>query len=32
YIVGTDDYMLKPFSANELHARVGRLLRRTYGI
>ncbi|MBI1876186.1 MAG: Flp pilus assembly complex ATPase component TadA [Acidobacteria bacterium] len=32
YIVGTDDYMLKPFSAKELNARVGRLLRRTYGV
>lgn len=32
FLVGTDDYMGKPFSVPELHARVTRLLRRTYGI
>ncbi len=32
YLVGTDDYMNKPFSVPELNARVMRLLRRTYGI
>jgi Rne/Rng family ribonuclease len=32
FLVGTDDYMGKPFSVPELHARVSRLLRRTYGI
>jgi len=31
YMVGTDDYMGKPFSVPELNARVARLLRRTYG-
>jgi type IV pilus assembly protein PilB len=31
YLVGTDDYMNKPFSIPEFNARVGRLLRRTYG-
>jgi type IV pilus assembly protein PilB len=31
YLVGTDDYMGKPFSIPEFLARVGRLLRRTYG-
>ncbi|MGH9862495.1 MAG: response regulator transcription factor, partial [Candidatus Acidiferrales bacterium] len=32
FLVGTDDYMNKPFSVPELHARVTRLLRRTYGL
>jgi type IV pilus assembly protein PilB len=32
YMVGTDDYMSKPFSVPELHNRVTRLLRRTYGL
>jgi len=31
YMVGTDDYMGKPFSVPELNLRVSRLLRRTYG-
>jgi DNA-binding response OmpR family regulator len=32
FMVGTDDYMGKPFSVPELHDRVTRLLRRTYGL
>jgi CheY-like chemotaxis protein len=32
YLVGTDDYMNKPFSVPDLNARVMRLLRRTYGL
>lgn len=32
YLMGTDDYVAKPFSAPELIARVMRLLRRTYGL
>jgi DNA-binding response OmpR family regulator len=32
FVVGTDDYVGKPFSVLELHARVRRLLRRTYGL
>ena len=32
FLHGTDDYMGKPFSVPELHARVNRLLRRTYGL
>ena len=31
FLVGTDDYVAKPFSFTELNARVMRLLRRTYG-
>jgi type IV pilus assembly protein PilB len=32
YLLGTDDYMAKPFAVGELKARVMRILRRTYGI
>ncbi|MBI1956806.1 MAG: Flp pilus assembly complex ATPase component TadA [Acidobacteria bacterium] len=32
YLVGTDDYVAKPFNVAELNARVTRLLRRAYGI
>lgn len=32
YMIGTDDYMSKPFVVPDLVARVTRLLRRTYGI
>ena len=32
FLVGTDDYMNKPFSVPDLLARVNRLLRRTYGL
>ena len=32
YLVGTDDYMSKPFLPIDLSLRVTRLLRRTYGI
>ena len=32
YLVGTDDYMTKPYSIDELKTRVIRLARRTYGI
>jgi type IV pilus assembly protein PilB len=32
FMVGTDDYMAKPFSVRELHDRITRLLRRTYGL
>jgi type IV pilus assembly protein PilB len=32
YLLGTDDYMNKPFAVPELLARVSRLLRRTYGL
>ncbi len=32
YLVGTDEYVSKPFSVSDLNARVTRLLRRTYGL
>jgi len=32
YLIGTDDYMSKPFMPVDLKLRVARLLRRTYGI
>jgi type IV pilus assembly protein PilB len=32
YLIGTDDFVNKPFSPPDLVARVSRLLRRTYGI
>ena len=32
YLVGTDDYVTKPFAVSDLNARVMRLLRRTYGL
>jgi type II secretory ATPase GspE/PulE/Tfp pilus assembly ATPase PilB-like protein/CheY-like chemotaxis protein len=32
YLVGTDDYMSKPFDVPDFTARVTRLLRRTYGL
>jgi type II secretory ATPase GspE/PulE/Tfp pilus assembly ATPase PilB-like protein/ActR/RegA family two-component response regulator len=32
YMVGTDDYMSKPFEVDDFLARVNRLLRRTYGL
>jgi type II secretory ATPase GspE/PulE/Tfp pilus assembly ATPase PilB-like protein/ActR/RegA family two-component response regulator len=32
YLVGTDDYMSKPFEVPDFLARVNRLLRRTYGL
>jgi type IV pilus assembly protein PilB len=32
YLVGTDDFICKPFKVPDLNARVMRLLRRTYGI
>ncbi|MBI3329544.1 MAG: Flp pilus assembly complex ATPase component TadA, partial [Nitrospinae bacterium] len=32
FLVGTDDYVTKPFSVPDLNARVMRLLRRTYGL
>ena len=31
FIVGTDDYLSKPFDRTELLARVHRILQRTYG-
>ena len=32
YLVGTDDFVGKPFTLPDLVARVSRLLRRTYGV
>jgi CheY-like chemotaxis protein len=32
YLIGTDDYMAKPFLPVDLRLRIARLLRRTYGI
>ena len=32
YLIGTDDYMSKPFLPLDLKLRIARLLRRTYGI
>ena len=32
YLVGTDDFVSKPFHLPDLIARVSRLLRRTYGV
>jgi hypothetical protein len=32
YLVGTDDYLSKPFEVGDFLARVTRLLRRTYGL
>jgi CheY-like chemotaxis protein len=32
FLSGTDDYVVKPFDAEELAARVRRLLERTYGL
>lgn len=32
YLIGTDDYITKPFTVPELNARVMRVLRRTYGL
>jgi type II secretory ATPase GspE/PulE/Tfp pilus assembly ATPase PilB-like protein/ActR/RegA family two-component response regulator len=32
FLAGTDDYVAKPFDAEELAARVRRLLERTYGL
>jgi len=32
FLVGTDDYIGKPFDNTELQARVRRLLERTYGV
>ena len=32
FMVGTDDYVAKPYSVPELQARISRLVRRTYGV
>jgi type II secretory ATPase GspE/PulE/Tfp pilus assembly ATPase PilB-like protein len=32
YLIGTDDFMSKPFALPDFLARVTRLLRRTYGV
>jgi type IV pilus assembly protein PilB len=32
YLIGTDDFISKPFELTEFLARVTRLLRRTYGV
>jgi len=32
YLVGTDDYIVKPFNLSEFLARVERVLKRTYGL
>jgi type IV pilus assembly protein PilB len=32
YLVGTDDFLSKPFAVPDFLARVSRLLRRTYGL
>jgi len=32
FLIGTDDFMSKPFALTEFLARVTRLLRRTYGV
>jgi len=32
YLVGTDDFLSKPFTVPDFLARVSRLLRRTYGL
>ena len=32
YLIGTDDFVSKPFAVPEFLARVTRLLRRTYGV
>lgn len=32
FLVGTDDYVPKPYAVPELQGRVTRLIRRTYGI
>jgi DNA-binding response OmpR family regulator len=32
FLIGTDDFMAKPFDVIEFQARVTRLLRRTYGV
>ena len=32
FLVGTDDFVSKPFTPSDLVARVSRLIRRTYGV